>query len=429
MKNLFITLIICVSTIGVVEAQGGISFSNFNAEKISNSELLISIDYVLSEEMESKEIFIQANPVLKDGRNIYKEVFLDRKPLEASNHQVSFKISKKPRGKGFRSESIRVCVTESRSILLCEEFPFIMSWNETEAFPKAKIISFTSDNILVEKGTAVTLSWETENASKVNLGRMGTREYRGVPNSGSETVLIDETTTYVLMASSKSSKGAVKAESSKLKITVAQNQLDIGSFYASHPTIRRGIETKLLWNVYNADKVTLNGKPVEDYGDLIVSPKRTTRYTLRAKKDDNIVEEFLSIYVTPFGAPKLSDPLYSLEICKKIETKNGYSKCISSDGPFVTGDEIYIMARFKNLPKGKHSVKRITYRGLYFKDKWIKAHEEESSFQNPGKGEGLITFPIVNLGEGAKKLKIIINDNKETNSEIIYCIDCSRMWE
>ncbi len=47
-------------------------------------------------------------------------------------------------------------------------------------------------------------------------------------------------------------------------------------------------------------------------------------------------------------------------------------------------------------------MKRITYRGLYFKDKWTKAHQEESNFENPDKGEGLITFPIVNLGEGLK---------------------------
>lgn len=429
MNKLYFILLIGIITINTIEAQKKFSISNFSADNISESEIVITVDYSYSGETDSKGIFIQANPVMKDGRYIYKEVVVDQQPLEVGNHQVSFKISKKPGGKGFRSESLRVCVTESRSILLCEEFPFIMTWDEPKNASITRIISFASSKDSVVKGETVTLSWKTENASRVNLGRMGTREYRGVPNSGSETVLIDETTTYVLMASSKSSKGATKVESSKLKITLTNNEPDIGSFYASHPTIRRGIGTKLLWNVYNADKVTLNGKTVEVYGDLIVSPTRTTRYTLRAQKGDIILEEFLSIYVTPFAAPKLSNPIYSLEICKRIETKNGYSRCISSDGPFATGDEIYIMARFKNLPKGNYTVKRITYRGLYNKDKWTKVHEEESSFENPDRGERLLTFPIVNLGEGAKKLKIVFNDNKETSSEIVYCVDCSRMWE
>lgn len=417
-----------VSSIGIVTAQKGISISNFIAEKISSSELLISVDYSLTKETDSKDIFIQANPVMKDGRFIYKEVIIDRQPLEANNHQVSFKITKKPGGKDFSSESIRVCVTTNRSILLCEVFPFSFIWSELDV-STVKIDSFTSSETQVEKGETVILSWETENASKVMLGKFGATDFQEVPASGSKTLVIDKTSAYVLMASPKSSKGPAQVESSKLQIEVTNNELDIGSFYASQPTIRRGIETKLLWNVYNADKVTLNGKAVEVYGDLIVSPTSTTRYTLKAQKGDIILEELLSIYVTPFAVPKLSDPIYSLEICKRIETKNGYSKCISSDGPFATGDEIYIMARFKNLPKGNYSVKRITYRGLYFKDKWTKAHEEEGSFDNPDSGERLLTFLIANLGEGAKKLKIIFNDNKETSSEIIYCIDCSRMWE
>ncbi len=428
MKNLVITLIICVSTLGVATAQEEVSISNFSAEKISSSELLISVDYSLTKETDSKDIFIQANPVMKDGRFIYKEVVIDRQPLEANNQQVSFKITKKTGGKDFSSESIRVCVTSNKSILLCEVFPFSIIWSELNV-STVKINSFTSSETQVEKGDTVILSWETENVSKVMLGKFGATDFQEVPPSGSKTVVIDETSGYVLMASPKSSKGPVKIESSKLQIEVINNELDVESFYASHPTIRRGIETKLLWNVYNADKVTLNGKTVEVYGELIVSPTSTTRYTLRAQKGDIILEEFLSIYVTPFAAPKLSNPIYSLEICKRIETENGYSKCISSDGPFATGDEIYIMARFKNLPKGNYTVKRITYRGLYFKNQWTKAHQEENSFDNPDRGERLLTFPIVNLGEGAKKLKIMFNDNQETASEIAYCIDCSRMWE
>lgn len=428
MKKFILTLIISIITIGVIEAQEGISISNFNAEHISNSELLISINYILSEEIDSKDIFIQANPVMKDGRNIYKEVLIDRQPIEASDHLVSFKISKKPGGKDFSSESIRVCVTASRSILLCEVFPFSMLWSELEV-SNVKINSFISSKNQVKKGDSVNLTWETEHASTVRLGKAGTADFHKVPSSGSETVLIDKTSTYVLMASPRSTKGPVKVESKKINISVTNNEPVIGNFYASRPTVRRGIESKLTWKVFGAGHVTLNGESVSAIDDKIVRPNRTTNYILKAQVGDKIIEENLSIYVTPFAPPKLSPPIYSLELCKKIETIDGYSKCVSLDGPFLTGDEIFLMARFKNLPKGKHTVKRITYRGFFGNDKWTKAHQEESSFDNPGMEEGLLTFPIVNLGEGAKKLKIIFNNKKETTSEIIYCIDCSRMWE
>ncbi len=429
MKKLFITLMICASTISVVVAQNGISISNFSAENVSSSELLITVDYRFSRKISTKGMIIQAFPVMKEGKANYKGVLFESHSLEVGDHQVSFKISKKLGGKDFNSGSIRVCMINGKSIILCEEFPFTMSWNEPETTSTTEIISFTSSDNFVEIGETVTLSWQTENASKVRLGRAGTTDFGEVPASGSETVVIDRTSTYVLMASPESSKGPTKVESKKIKIEVTNNQPVIGSFYASHPAVRRGIESKLLWKAFGANQVTLNGEPVQAIGDLVVSPMRTTAYVLRVQTADKMVEETLSIYVTPFAAPVLSDPIYSLELCKRVDTNNGYSKCISSDGPFTTGDKIFLMARFKNLPKGNYKVKRITYRGFFGKDQWTKAHQEESGFENPGRDEGLLIFPIVNLGEGAKKLKIMFNDNKETISEIIYCVDCSRVWD
>jgi len=428
MKKLFIILMIGVSTISVIKAQGGISISNFNAENVSNIELLISVDYSFSREIDTKDMVIQAFPVMKHGKANYKSVLFESHPLEVGDHHVSFKIKKKPGGKDFRSEKIKVCMINRRSVLLCKEFPFTMLWNELETSP-VKIMSFSSTENNVEKGETVTLSWQTENASKVRLGKVKSTDFHEVPATGSETVTIDRTSTYVLMASPKSLKGPTKVESKKIKIEVTNIEPVIGNFYANHPTIRRGIQSKLYWKVFGANQVTLNDEPVQAIGDKIVSPIRTTKYVLKAQTGDKIVEEVIGIYVTPFAAPILSEPIYRLELCKQIDTNNGYSKCISSDGPFTTGDEIFLMARFKNLPIGNYSVKRITYKGLFGKDKWTKAHQEESAFENPGNGEGLITFPIINLGEGVKKLEIIFNDKKETISEIIYCIDCSRLWD
>jgi hypothetical protein len=427
MNKLYFTLLIIIVSINTIEAQKKISISNFSANDISDSELLITVDYSYSGETDSKEIFLQANPVMIDGRYIYKEVVVDHLPIESGDHQVSIKISKKPGGKDFNSASIRVCMTASRSILLCEVFAFTKSWNDV--VNSAKINSFVSNKNQVKKGDFVILTWETEHASTVRLGKAGTADFHKVPSFGSETVSIDKSSTYVLMVSQKSTKGPAEVESKKIKISVTNNEPVIGNFHASRPTIRRGVASKLMWNVFGADHVTLDGESVSAIDDKIVTPNRTTNYILKAQTGDKIIEETLSIYVTPFALPNLSPPIYSLELCRRIDVNGGYSRCISSDGPFATGDKIYLIARFKNLPPGKYMVKRTTYNGFYNSDKWSKTHQEESSFENPGKGEGVLTFPIVNLGEGAKKLKITLNDEQNTSSEIIYCIDCSRMWE
>ncbi len=72
MKKLFITLMICASTISVVVAQNGISISNFSAENVSSSELLITVDYRFSRKISTKGMIIQAFPVMKEGKANYK---------------------------------------------------------------------------------------------------------------------------------------------------------------------------------------------------------------------------------------------------------------------------------------------------------------------------------------------------------------------
>ncbi len=142
MKKLFIALIISISTIGAMKAQGGISISNFNAEKTSNSELLVTVDYSFSREVDTKNMVIQAFPIMKNGKANYKAVNFDSQGLEVGDHHASFKISKKTGGKGFSSEGIRVCMINMKSIIMCEEFPFEMSWYEPKTVPPTKSFPF-----------------------------------------------------------------------------------------------------------------------------------------------------------------------------------------------------------------------------------------------------------------------------------------------
>ena len=84
---------------------------------------------------------------------------------------------------------------------------------------RAEIISFVATNNTVTKGGSVTLSWQTADADTVLLGRAATKDFRSVPVSGSESVSPDKTTTYVLMASRKTT-GPTTVASKKVEIQV-----------------------------------------------------------------------------------------------------------------------------------------------------------------------------------------------------------------
>ncbi len=82
----------------------------------------------------------------------------------------------------------------------------------------------------VEKGETVTFTWETENASKVMLGKAGSTDFKEVQASGTETVVIDKPSTYVLMASSKYQRGQRKLKAVNLKLHWLIMNLTLGVF-------------------------------------------------------------------------------------------------------------------------------------------------------------------------------------------------------
>ncbi len=287
----------------------------------------------------------------------------------------------------------------------------------------AEILSFVTSASKVKKGDSVTLSWQTANASTVMLGRFGASDFQNVEATGSKSISPEKTTTYVLMIS-QSTKGPAKTKSKKLQVIVSYDPV-IFRFLASPSTIRRGIKSKLAWEVYAADKVTLDGVPVSLFGEKIVSPKRTQHYTLMARTGSKTIKEVRSVFVSMYDPPKLSPPFNNVELCRRVDGSGESFRCISPDGPFWQGDKIYVIARFKNLPHGQHRVKRIIYnRGFFSTGKWHKYHQEESSFQKSRTGPGEIAFEIPSSREGALKLELVLDNQKNTRSIILYCIDC-----
>ena len=292
-----------------------------------------------------------------------------------------------------------------------------------EPVAPAEIISFVATKSKVKKGGSVTLSWRTANANTVMLGRAGTKDFKNVQTSGSQSVSPDKTTTYVLMAG-RSTKGPTKMESKKIQVSVISDP-QIFRFSASPSTIRKGLKTKLTWDVYGADRVTLNGTPVSPRGDKVVSPERTKNYTLMARTGDKVIKEHANVHVSPFPPPKLSTAFHSVELCKKVNKSGESYRCVSPDGPFWRGNDIHVIVRFKNLPKGRHKVERVIYdSGVFGSGKWKRIHREKSSFQNTRTGYAEITFKIPSVGKGVRKLELVLDDKKNTRSDIRYCVEC-----
>jgi hypothetical protein len=86
----------------------------------------------------------------------------------------------------------------------------------------AKIISFVASADVIEKGGSIILSWSTEKANTVMLGRNGETDFVKVQASGSRSVTPDDTSTYVLMAG-QSTKGPTTMTSRKLTVTVSES--------------------------------------------------------------------------------------------------------------------------------------------------------------------------------------------------------------
>ncbi|AKP49547.1 hypothetical protein [Cyclobacterium amurskyense] len=394
---------------------------------ISDKQLQVNVEYNYTGKAGSNDTFIHAFPVESDGESNFKEVDIEKVPLKSGINQVSLLITKRPKTKAFTSESIKVCMMESRNLILCGEYSFEKSWPNFDL--PVKILSFSSSESKVSKGDSVTISWQTENASKVMFGVNGSEKFQQVRKSGSLTVGVDKTTTYILMVAPMAEKGgAVKMETKALTIDVPIDPV-IGRFTANRNTIRRGQNSKLTWEVYEAEEISLNGESVIALGDKIVSPIKTMKYTLEARKGEVIISEDYVVMVTPFGAPDLSNPFSSIELCRSVDESGESYRCISSDGPFTSNDKIYAIVRIENLSKASHNLKLTTYNS-FDGEKWIEVHQENRSLPKRDT-DGYLEFKleVQNTGEGKKKLEFILDGNNTTKSEIVYCIDCSRMWE
>ncbi len=146
---------------------------------------------------------------------------------------------------------------------------------EVVPFPLPTVVSFTADPLMIERGDATVLSWQTEGADSVMIEGIGS-----VGTSGTATVSPTETTTYILTARNASGE-VTKTVSVRV---VSPGAPRILSFAATPAEIGAGEPSTLIWEVENADTVTISDLgPVDAKGTSDVSPATTTTYTLTAK--------------------------------------------------------------------------------------------------------------------------------------------------
>jgi PKD repeat protein len=151
--------------------------------------------------------------------------------------------------------------------------------------PLPVIHSFAATPASVSAGTASTLAWSVTGATQLTIAAdVG-------PSPGNVTgvnlaVTPEATTVYTLTA--RNAEGALATATATVTVTPRLPAVEITSFTASSYSIQPGESVTLAWEAVNAQSFYMSSSPGPDTGDVrgrssvVVSPTRTTRYTLQA---------------------------------------------------------------------------------------------------------------------------------------------------
>jgi len=170
----------------------------------------------------------------------------------------------------------------------------------TEFKKPPSIKSFSAEPKKIIQGQKAELSWDVSGATSVSIDQgIGT-----VPSSGTQEVTPDITTTYHLTATN--SAGPV---SESVVITVNEPpEPAITSFTASLNSINAGDSVTLEWKIARASYVNIDQGIgiVTSSGSKVVTPTKTTTYTITAKNADGTVSKSVTITVAASGLPVIT---------------------------------------------------------------------------------------------------------------------------
>ena len=166
--------------------------------------------------------------------------------------------------------------------------------------PGATIWGFTAASTTIAVGNSTALQWNVTGATSLEIDN-------GVGDvTGKQSVAVHptSTTTYTLKAHSAERLTPVATTT----IVVVPNVLPvISSFTADRLAIPVGSNTTLRWSATGATRVSIDGiGTVSSEGSIMVTPSKTTTYTLQATNPAGTVSATVTILVGVFSVPRIS---------------------------------------------------------------------------------------------------------------------------
>ena len=160
-----------------------------------------------------------------------------------------------------------------------------------------KIVRFSASPQTVQAGEPVTVVWEVENATEVEISGIGKVDAAG----GTSTTTLSETTTFTLTA--RNPKNEV---SQSVVVTVLTPQPCIRQFTVTPMTVAKGETVTLVWETEDADRVSIDAiGSVAPNGTATVTVNEATTYVLTAANDYGEVNATVAVSVTE---PQLEAP-------------------------------------------------------------------------------------------------------------------------
>jgi hypothetical protein len=165
------------------------------------------------------------------------------------------------------------------------------------------VVGFSAQPPSITAGQTATLSWETANATAVDIDNgVGT----GLPATGSAQVTPAATTQYLMTVS-----GPGGQTTAQVTVTVgAVGAPTIVSFTATPQQVSPGTSIALEWETQNATTVTIdNGIGAQAVtGQVQISPSVSTTYTLTAEGPGGTTTAQVSVTVASSNGDQCADP-------------------------------------------------------------------------------------------------------------------------
>jgi outer membrane protein OmpA-like peptidoglycan-associated protein len=229
-----------------------------------------------------------------------------------------------------------LCVIASSALVACSSQPLLKPSATLSANPAS-----------VKKGTSTTLSWHASNADTVLI----TPGIGLVDTLSSKQVTITSPTTYTLLAKGKGGDTTVTFSVSTLP------QPPAVSLFSTPAVIKKGQSAKLSWTSRDASDLFITpavGTVSGATGEVSVSPRQTTSYTITARNGDGTTTSSVTVSLmamTGTKAPAIARIFFQTNKAAILPTKEALK-----DNPNMATNKAVLDSLVQSL-KSRKSVK------------------------------------------------------------------------